>query len=92
MTQETWEERFDELWNLSFDRDGEIDPMGFKMLKDFIRTELQKAREEEREKLPEILTKYSEYLSEHGYMDGDWRRYWEEPNTVEDFLKDKPRR
>ena len=55
MKQETWEERFDELWNLSFDRDGEIDPMGFKMLKDFIRSELKKARDEERERQFDLI-------------------------------------
>ena len=92
MNKETWEERF----NQEFTHDGAwaVEDNGCRVfprqVKDFIRTELKKAREEEKEKLPEILTKYSEYLSEHGYMDSDW--YCEEPNTVEDFLKDKPRR
>jgi len=90
MTQETWEERFDNWFPNLKETDAYYYNPYVSEIKDFIRTELQKAREEEKEKLPEILTKYSEYLSEHGYMDSDW--YCEEPNTVEDFLKDKPRR
>ena len=83
MTQETWEEYLVERL-----KDCKEEDIGLVIGK--ISQQIQKAREEEREKLPEILTKYSEYLSEHGYMDSDW--YCEEPNTVEDFLKDKPRR
>jgi len=89
----SFEERFNKEFPSGKNEGGEYELIGRVFtteIKNFIRTELQKAREEEKEKLPEILTKYSEYLSEHGYMDSDW--YCEEPNTVEDFLKDKPRR
>ncbi len=35
------------------------------------------------ESLEKVLTEYSKYLEERGYMDSDW---WCEGNTVEDFL------
>ena len=90
MTQ-SFKERFDDNFN-----EGEIVMYGMRDgmdeydvslddIKDFIRQEISLAKKEEREKVPEILNQYSEWLSEHGYMDSDW--YCEEPKAVDEFIK-----
>jgi len=35
----------------------------------------------------ELLHKYSKWLEENGYLDGDW--WAEEPNAVDRFMNDK---
>jgi len=87
--EERFDEEFPELWGSNDGRAG-YDRLETESVKSFIRQEKELSRKEESEKIPEILTEYSEWLSKHGYMDSDW--YCEEPHSVEAFLKDKPRR